>query len=530
LTDVTDQSAIAWKHRDGSSGQRYLIEPASAGVALFDYDGDGWIDIYFVSGTPLPPGEPDPTAANALYRNEGGMRFRDVTHEAGVGSHRFGLGVTVGDYDADGDADLYVNNFGPNVLYRNDGDGTFTDVTQETGVGCGIRSGAGTSFLDMEGDGDLDLFVANYVDFQLNNNVQRTIDGFPCYPGPLDFQPKANFLFRNDGDGRFTDVSRDSGIAQASGSGMGTIVADYDQDGDSDIFVANDEMGNFLFENDGVGMFREVAVQRGFAYNLDGRPRGNMAVDCADYDNDGWLDFFTTTYSGEMVVLYRNSKGSFEDVTLSSGVGAGTMPHVKWGAGFADFDNDRDSDLFIACGALDEEVHRWKPSTAFRIRNALLMNLGDGTFVNISERSGDGLHPVESSRGTGFDDLDNDGDIDLVVLNSRSKPTLIRNDSPSKGHWLQLELRGRRTNRDGVGAQVRVTAGGRTQLDEVHSGRGYQSHHGSRLHFGLGSCNRVERIEIRWLGGATQVLEEVAANQIVHVLERISPSGKSSEY
>jgi hypothetical protein len=529
LTDVSDQSAITWKHHDGSSGQRYLIEPSSAGVALFDYDGDGWIDIYFVSGTPLPPGAPDPTAANALYRNEGGMRFRDVTHEAGVGSQRFGLGVAVGDYDNDGDADLYVNNFGPNVLYRNNGDGTFTDVTQEAGVACGLRAGAGASFLDMEGDGDLDLFVANYVNFRLDNNVQRTTNGFPCYPGPLDFQPKANFLFRNDGEGRFTDVSRESGIAQAAGSGMGTIVADYDQDDDSDIFVANDEMGNFLFENDGSGKFREVGVLRGFAYGLDGRPRGNMAVDCADYDNDGWLDFFTTTYAGEMVVLYRNSKGSFEDFTHSSGAGAGSLPHVKWGAGFADFDNDRDADLFVACGGIDQEVHRWRPSTAYRLRNLLLMNAGDGKFVDVSDRCGDGLLSAESSRGSGLDDLDNDGDVDMVVLNSRASPTVIRNDADRARHWLQVELRGTAANRDGVGAQVRVTAGGQTQLAEIHSGRGYQSHHGSRLHFGLGECDRVERVEVRWPGGRVQTCENLPANQLARIVENTSPASSGSE-
>jgi hypothetical protein len=518
LRDVTADSGIAFRHSNGASGRMYLVEAMSAGLALFDYDGDGLVDLYLVNGAPLPPQAPDASVTSGLYRNEGQMRFRDVTREAGVGSAAFGLGAVAGDFDNDGDADLYVSNFGPNALYRNNGDGTFTDATSQAGVGVGDHFGAGASFLDADGDGNLDLLAANYVIFSLAGNLQKTVDGFPSYPGPQDFEPARSVFFKSGGDGTFRDVSQECGLADAAGTGMGVIAADYDNDRDTDLFVANDEMGSFLFENDG-GRFSEVGLIRGFAYGLDGRARGNMGLDCADYDNDGWLDFFVTTYSNESCVLFRNVKGRLEDVTAASGAGAGSLPHAKWGTGFADLDNDGDRDLVLACGHLEPEVHRFKPYTAYRVANVLLENAGDGRFVDISARCGNGLAPIQSSRGTGLDDLDNDGDVDLVVLNAADRPTVARNETRAANHWLQIELLGRQSNRDGAGAQVRITAGGRTQLDEVHAGRGYQSHHGTRLHFGLGSAQEVERIEVRWIGGPIEVIDNVAADQLVTILE-----------
>jgi hypothetical protein len=382
--------------------------------------------------------------------------------------------------------------------------------------------GAGVSFLDADGDGNLDLYVANYIDFRFDNHVRRTIDGFPCYPGPLDFEPVADVLYHNNGDGTFTDVSQQSGIAREAGTGMGMVCLDFDNDHDTDIVVVNDETGNFLFENDGLGNFTETAVFQGLAFNLEGRPLGNMGVDCADYDNDGWLDLFTTCYSREMPVLYRNLGGIFEDVTLASGAGSGAMPHVNWGTGFADFDHDGDRDLFVACGHLDQQVHLWDPSTSFRVRNLLLVNRGDGTFADISDRCGDGLEPVESSRGLGIDDLDNDGDLDIVVLNSRAQSHVLRNDTDNDRHWIEIRLIGTRSNRSGVGAQVRVTADGVTQLAEVHCGRGYQSHHGQRLHFGLGSCSQIDRIEVRWVGGGTDLIENVSADQLFTITQSVA--------
>ena len=417
----------------------------------------------------------------------------------------FGLGVAVADYNHDGDPDIYVSNFGPNVLYQNNGDGTFSDVTAEAAVACGSKVGAGVCFLDMEGDGDLDLYCANYVRFNYEDDDKRKpllVGGFPQYRSPKEYEPEPDVLFRNNGDGTFADVSRATGIGERAGTGMGIVCLDYDNDRDTDIAVLNDVSANFLFENDGQGKFREVGLVTGFAFNADGMALGSMGLDCGDFDNDGWLDLFQTSYSAELPVLYRNTGlGFFEDVTRATEAGIRTYPHVNWGVGFADFDNDGYRDLFLANGHLQDNVEQYSGSTAYEVRNTLLMNAGGRKFVDVSEACGDGLLPKRSSRGAGLDDLDNDGDIDVVVLNSRREPTLLRNDSETGKHWIEIQLRGTSANRDGVGAQVRVISGDVVLLDEVHSGRGYQSHFGSRLHFGLGQRDRVDRIEVRWIGG-----------------------------
>ncbi len=520
LTDVTAQTGITFVHTDGSSGKHYIVETVTAGLALFDYNNDGWIDIYFLNGAPLPGTRTTSVPRNALYRNDGNWHFTDVTDQAGVGDTGYGLGVAAADYDNDGHIDLYVNNFGPNVLYRNNGDGTFTDVTEQAGVAAGNTVGAGAAFFDMEGDGDLDLYVANYVDFNYENHVVHHQKGFTEYVGPRSYNPVPDVLYRNNGDGTFTDVSRQSGIAEHAGTGMGMVCADFDRDGDTDIFVLNDVSGNFFFVNDGEGHFHEEGLGTGTAYNMYGDELGSMGVDCADYDNDGWLDFFMTSYQVELPVLYRNlGNGSFEDVTLESGAGDGSFPYVNWGVGMIDFDNDGDRDLFIACGHLQDQIDLYDNSTAYAVRNILLMNTGDARFVNVSDRAGDGLAPVHSSRGAAFDDLDNDGRVDAVILNSRQPPTVLRNVSPGKNHWIQIRLRGTKTNRSAVGAQVKVVAGNLVQLDEVHSGRSYQSHFGLRLHFGLGNHDRIDRIEVRWPGGGTEQITGVPVDRRVLIVE-----------
>ncbi len=548
LRDVSAQTGISFVHTDGGSGERYIVETVTAGLALFDYDGDGLTDVYFLNGAPLRGTASTEIPRNALYRNEGDWKFTDATERAGVGDPGFGLGVAAADYDNDGDADLFLNNYGPNVLYRNNGDGTFTDVTDEAGVSGGHQVGAGACFLDYDADGHLDLYVANYVDFTYENHCVQVVDGFPVYAGPRDFRPVADQLYRNNGDGTFTDKSAETGIGDHAGTGMGMVCADHDNDGDTDVFVLNDVSGNFFFENDGAGRFHEVGLLSGAAYNLYGDELGSMGIDCADYDNDGRLDFFMTSYQGELPVLYHNlGDGGFEDVTVSAGVGKNTLPYVNWGTGLIDFDNDGDRDLFIANGHLYDNVDRFDDSTAYHVRNALLLNAGDGTFVDVSDSSGDGMAvelssrgaafddldndgdvsdssgdgmAVElSSRGAAFDDLDNDGDVDAVVLNSRREPTILRNDSPGGNHWLQIRLRGTRSNRDGVGAHVKVVAGDLVQLDEVHSGRGYQSHWGRRLHFGLGPHDRVDRIEVRWIGGGVDVLHDLPADRRLVITE-----------
>ena len=514
MIDVTARSGIAFVHTDGGSGERYIVESVVAGLASFDYDGDGWIDIYFTNGAPLRGAVRDRPPRNALYRNHGDWTFTDVTQLAGVGDLKYGLGVTVGDYDNDGFPDLYVSNFGPNVLYRNNGDGTFTDVTVEAQVGNGDKVGAGACFLDIDSDGNLDLYASNYVDFNYQNHVIRMIGPHQFYAGPNDYRGVSDSLFRNDGDGTFTDVSVSTGIASVAGPGMGMICLDYDDDGHTDIFVGNDAAPNFLFHNDGRGNFTEVGLLAGVAYDGLGNANSNMGVDAGDYDNDGQLDLFMTDYANEAPVLYRNlGQGLFEDVTNVAGAGRSAFPHVTWGNGLVDFNNDGYRDLFIACGHLLDNIHLIDDRTSFKVRNILLMNRDGRSFVDVSNRCGDGLAPVESSRGAVFDDLDNNGNVDVVVLNANAAPTLIRNETATGNHWLHLRLCGVSSNRDGVGARVRVVAGDLVQTAEVHSGRSYQSHFGSRLHFGLGSKERVDRIEIRWIGGTTDVLTDIAANQ-----------------
>ncbi len=526
LTDVTEETGITFKHTDGSSGKRYIVESVSSGLALFDYDKDGDIDIYFLSGSPLKGTKFDKAPRNELYRNDGNWKFTNVTDRSGVGDTGFGLGVAVGDYDNDGDLDIYVNNYGPNVLYRNNSDGTFTDVTGRAGVVNGNKVGAATHFLDMDKDGDLDLFVSNYLDFTYENHLMRTSKGIAMYAGPMDFPGMPNDLFRNNGDGTFTDVSVASGIAEHKGWGMGGVCADYDNDGDTDVHIVNDVYGNFLFVNDGAGKFNEIGLMAGLAYDIHGDDQGSMGVDCGDYDNDGLLDFYQTSYAQEMATLYKNSgDGMFQDVTMITGAGAGTLAHVTWGNGFVDFDNDGDRDIFVACGHLQDNVESFDNSAVTNARNVLLMNTGDGKFVDVSAQSGDGMKVKLRSRAAGFDDLDNDGDIDVVILNSRREPTVLRNDSSSKGHWLQVRLKGVKTNRDGVGAHVKVVAGDLTLLDEVHSGRGYQSHYGMRLHFGLGSRKRIDYIEVRWIGGGIDVFEDIAVDQLLTLTEGSSKTG-----
>jgi hypothetical protein len=528
FTDVTKDTGIQFIHTDGSSGRRYIVETVSAGIATFDFDGDGRIDILLLNGAPLP-GATNPIVAprNALYRNLGGMKFEDVTLAAGLGDTNYHLGVCIGDYNGDGRPDIYLNNFGSNILYRNNGNGTFTDVTREAGVAVGEHVGAGTCFLDIDGDGDLDLFVGNYVDFKIAKHQNRLVNGHPAYVGPMMYGPTASILFRNNGDGTFTDISRESGIASRAGTAMGVVCADFDGDGDTDIIVGNDAMGNFVWRNDGHGHFEEMGLMTGLAYDANGVGQGTMGVECGDFDNDGRLDFYMTAYQKQWAILYRNvGSGLFEDVTHRTGAGAGTYNEVEWGVGMADFDNDGFRDLYLACGHLHDNIRLWDDTAEFEARNLLLRNTGAGKFENVSARSGDGLAVKLSSRGAAFDDLDNDGDIDVVVLNSRREPTVLRNDSARSNHWVNVRPRGARWNRDGVGATIKVVAGDLTLVDEVHSGRSYQSHYGSVPHFGLGTRKKIDRIEIRWLGGATNVVENPALDQTVEVTESRPATGK----
>lgn len=517
--DMTAETGIAFVHNDGGCEKKYIAENVSAGLALFDYDNDGLIDLYFLTGTPLKGCPPDPKIRNALYRNEGNWRFTDVTEKSGLGDGGYGLGVAAGDYDNDGDLDLFLNNEGPNKLFRNNGDGTFTDVTERTGLGGDTRMGAGVSFLDIDKDGDLDLYVANYVIFSYDQHVIQTMRGVPIYMGPPYYPGDQHYLYRNNGDETFTDISRESGIAQFPNTGMGMVCCDYDNDGDTDIFVLNDMGGNFLWKNDGQGRFEENGLLSGFAFDQHGEEHGSMGVDCGDYDNDGFIDFYATSYQGQFATLYRNAgEGILEDVTLVTGAGEGTFTPVTWGNSIVDLDNDGFRDIFVACGHLQTNIELWNDVGTYKNPNLIFRNTGDGKFVNVSNQAGDGLRIVESSRGAGFDDLDNDGDVDIVILNSRTKPTLLRNDSTKQGNWLQVDLRGK-VNKFAIGSQARVIMGDLTLVDEVHSGRSYQSDFGKRLYFGLGKRDTIDRVEIRWMGGKTEVFGNIRINQRITLAE-----------
>jgi enediyne biosynthesis protein E4 len=526
LRDVTATSGVSFRHFDGSGGQRYIIETVASGVATFDYDNDGWIDLYFPNGAPLknatnsPPSDP---FRDALYRNNGDRTFTEVTLPAGLGDTNFTLGVTVGDYDNDGFADLYLSNFGFNVLYHNNGDGTFSDVTAQAGVAGSQHVGAGVNFLDFDGDGHLDLFAASYIQFAYENHKPTTIRGIPAYAGPKEYPLCPNTLFHNNGDGTFTDVSTNSGIAAHAGLGMGTLCADYDQDGRPDILVANDEGANFLFHNKGKGQFEESGLLCGFAFDANGQIHGNMGIECGDFNNDGWLDFHVTSYAKELAVLYQNTgQGLLEDVTVQTGAGTATLDPITWGAGLIDFDNDGWRDLFIACGHLQDNIQQWDSTASYHMRNVCLRNLGQGKFADVTDRCGDGLAVKLSSRGAAFDDFDNDGRVDAVVVNTRHQPTLLHNESPPPAHWIQLLLRGVQANRDAVGARVKAKVGGLTQTAEVHSGRGYQSHFGTRLHFGLGSQDKIDSIEVHWPGGGVELFSEIAVDRLHRLTQKQS--------
>lgn len=526
LTDVTGSTGIDFIHTDGSTGERYIPETVSAGLATFDYNGDGRIDIFFLNGTPLGTAPADPTGTCRLYRNEGGWKFKDVTREAGLAVSCYALGVAVADYDNDGFPDLYLNNFGRNKLFRNRGNGVFEDVTDRAGVGDEPHLGAGACFFDMDGDGDVDLYVGHYVGFTLEKHHIVRFNGQPAYVGPLNYPTTASRLFRNNGDGTFTDVSTESGIGAAKGAAMGTVAADFDSDGDADLFVGNDEIGNFLFVNDGHGHFKQNGLLAGVAFDFNGQAHGTMGVECGDFDNDGRLDIYATSFQRELPMLFHNlGQGSFEDVTVPRSAGAGMQSLVTWGCGLVDFDNDGFRDLFVAAGHLQDNVELYDTSTTYQQQNRLLRNLGNGRFSDVTQTAGDGLKPKLSSRGAVFDDLDNDGDVDVVVLNSRRAPTVLRNDSAGGGRWLEVNLQGVKSNRDGIGARVTVEAGDLKQVAEIHSGRSYQSHYGTRLHFGLGARRRVDRVEVRWLGGGTTVLQGIEANRLVQITEDTSKAG-----
>jgi len=499
------QSGIDFVHTDGSSGKRYMVETVIGSLAIFDYDNDGWLDIYFVNGTPLLGTKLETPPRNQLYRNNGDWTFTDVTIASGLGDMQYGMGVVVGDYDQDGDADVFISNFGTNVFYVNEGDGTFSESTKPCGLTSPMRVGAGNSFFDMDNDGDLDLYCASYVEFDYPLNKIRTIGGYQFHTGPNDYVPDRHSLYRNDGDGRFTDVSDWSGISQLPAPGMGVLSADFDGDGDMDVFVANDQKPNFLLINDGNGRFQEEGLLAGVAVDRRGRSNGNMGVDYADFDGDGQMDLVTTTYQEEMLVLYQAvGPGLFADSTNLARIDTTLNAHVKWGVGGVDFDNDGDRDLFVACGHFLDNIRFIDDRTDVKVTNYLLANDGHGHFTNVTKEAGSALQVIESSRGAAFDDLDNDGDVDLVVLNVNARPTVGRTESPKGNKGYSVRLIGTSTNRDALGAKIiAVSASGKAQTHVLTSGKGYESSYGIRTYFGTGS-DALSKYMVTWTNGKTE--------------------------
>ena len=518
LTDATAASGIRWRHGAGSPGKTNIREQIGSGVALLDYDRDGWLDIYLLTG---PAAVPSATLGNRLYRNNGDGSFTDVTESAGVGFRGWSMGACVGDYDGDGNLDLYVTNLGPNLLYRNNGDGTFTEAAQRAGVSCPLFS-TGTAFADYDGDGDLDLFVANYVAVEHADPSRKdrvcNYYGLRVGCGPRGLKGAPDFLYRNNGDGTFTDVSHAAGVADtAMYYGLGVIWTDIDNDADLDLFVANDRTPNYLYRNDGRGEFEETGLLSGVAVGWDGQTQACMGVDIGDVDADGNPDIVVTNFSREYNAVYKSTAANlFSDVSPQIGLGRPSFFFVAWGTQFFDVDSDGDQDLFVANGHTYPQVEEREWDERYAQRNQLFLNTGSGRFREPDSMSA-GLALARSSRGAAFGDLDNDGDIDVVVNNVDDSPTILRNDTRRKGHWLTVKLVGKSPNEPAIGARVTAAIPGRKLTREVRSGGSYLSQNDLRLHFGLGPAQRLDRLLVRWPDGKEQVLEDLPVNRFLTV-------------
>ena len=541
FADTARQAGLAnAKNTSGAPlNKTTLLEEMGAGVALIDYDNDGWLDIVLVNGTMLGPGKPP---ASYLFHNNRDGTFRDVTQRAGLTRTGWGQGCCVGDFDNDGFDDLYVSYWGGGALYRNNGDGTFTDVTARAGVGGGKGVwGAGCCFLDYDRDGRLDLFVASYVNFdparapRPGQSAICRYNEIPVPCGPQGFSGGTNRLYRNLGDGTFEDVTERSGIANPRGAvaatfrdkdwrptgsyGMGAVAADFDNDGWPDIYVACDTAPSLLYRNNRDGTFKETAVSAGCALDENGTALSGMGAAVADYDGDGWLDLARTNFSDQITTIYRNNgDGSFQDASIAAGMGV-NRKYLGFGVGFGDFDNDGRKDLFIANGHVYAQLAARKLHIGYHQRRTLYRNLGGGRFADVSAESGPGILAEQVGRGCAIGDLDNDGMLDIVVNNLDAAPSLLSNLAKNDNHWLIVKLRGTKSNRSGIGARVTLEAGGRVQIDEVMSGSSYYSQNDLRLHFGLGAAARVDKLSVQWPSGVTDTLAALEVNRILTIEE-----------
>jgi hypothetical protein len=536
FTDITEAARIGFTHENSATSSKYLVETMGGGVALLDYDNDGHLDIFFTNGAriddPLPDGRlPDKSDRkywNRLFQQNGNGSFTDVTEKAGLTGmpqNHYGMGVAAGDYDNDGFADLYVTNYGANTLYHNNGNGTFTDVTSRAGVAGGGWS-ASAGFFDFDNDGHLDLFVTRYLDwsFEANRYCGEKRPGYRAYCHPDNFDGIPNLLYRNNGDGTFADVSEAAGIANPRGKGLGVAFADYNNDGFVDVYVANDSVQSFLYRNDGHGTFAEVGLLAGVGFNEDGKTFAGMGADFADYDNDGRPDVIVTNLSNERYRLFRqNEDGSFRDATNASGVGGATLPFSGWSTRFFDYDNDGWKDIFVAQGHVMDTIEKTSPNLRY-LQPPMLLRSEAGRFVRTMP--GDVFRRDWAGRGAAFGDLDNDGDIDVVVSSVGQAAVVLRNDGGSRGNWIGIRPTGTTSNRDGIGCRVKVVSpSGLTQYSTVTTAVGYLSASDKRLLVGLGSDSLATLVEIRWPSGAVQTFENVKAGGTVVATEPAARSG-----
>jgi hypothetical protein len=516
----------------GEHKNKYLLETTGCGVAFYDYDNDGWLDIFLVNGSRLegfPKGN-EPTSH--LFKNNRDGTFTDVTVKAGLAHSGWGQGVCVGDYDNDGFDDLFVTYYGKNVLYHNNGDGTFSDVSEKAGVaGTKARWGSGCAFVDYDRDGRLDLFVANYIDMDLA--TAPVPESGPCLYkgvmvacGPPGLNGGKNILYHNNGDGTFTDVSEAAGITGANGTyGLGVLTGDFDNDGWPDIYVANDSTASALYQNKKNGKFVDVGLEAGCVLSPDGKPQAGMGVSAADYDLDGNLDIVKTNFAGDTPSLYHNrGNWNFEDATFTAGLGSHTQ-YLGWGCGFFDFDNDGWPDILLCNGHVYPEVEQLKTEAGYGQRKLLYRNLRNGRFEDISTQVGSGISDPIAARGCAFGDFDNDGDIDVVVNPVNDYPQLLRCDSQLGNNWIKIKTIGTKSNRSGIGARLRCVThppdekNAHEQIDEVRSGGSYYSQNDLRIHFGLGKANKVDLLEIRWPSGQIDQLKNISVNQLIFVEE-----------